>query len=176
MGEVALGSVARALARALALGLALALALGVGAAGPAAGQEASDLSGVWRGRYDCNQGITGLTLTLAPAAATDRGSSALQGRFIFYEAPNNPGVPTGCFEMRGAVGLDGRIELIAGAWLLRPDGYVTVDLSGAVSEGGAAISGDVIGPGCTRFALRRDAPQVSDEEARCTLGDVAAAR
>lgn len=127
-------------------------------------------TGVWRGVYDCNQGRTGLTLTLVPA----RGRGLLSGRFIFYAVPENPTVPTGCFRIDGA-SVDGRsdIGLFGGPWILRPDGYVTVDLIGDLSADGRVFSGRVIGSGCSGFRLVRDAPKTSPEEDRCAGGDVA---
>jgi len=104
----------------------------------------------WEGAYDCNQGETGLTLTLDPAA--DGTTTAL---FHFYEAPSNPGVPEGCFTMSGTLNrTTGAFDLQAGRWLLQPRNYISVDLHGTLQDGGAALQGVVAGPGCTTFVLR----------------------
>jgi hypothetical protein len=108
-------------------------------------------SGIWTGRYMCAQGETALTLTV------ERGSgSALRALFHFYASPQNPEVPEGCFAMTGTFDRAGKtVSLQAGNWILRPPGYVTVDLAGRIETGGRHFSGSVIGPDCTVFDLTR---------------------
>ncbi len=134
----------------LLLAFAAALASSARAQAPAPG--ASDQSaavGEWTGDYDCLQGTTGLTLTIWPAPP-DR----LHAIFRFYAVATNPQVPDGCFRMEGQLGpAPGSLGLTAGEWLLHPDGYVTVDLSGSIDRD--TITGDVQGPSCTRFTLHR---------------------
>lgn len=104
----------------------------------------------WEGVYDCPQGRTGLTLTLEPA---DPGVTAL---FHFYADPSNPGIPEGCFAMSGTLDPGtGRLELRAGQWLLRPDNYYAVDLTGQVSPDRQRLQGEIPSPGCTVFDLSR---------------------
>jgi hypothetical protein len=113
--------------------------------------EAVSAQGIWAGQYGCAQGMTGLTLTVTSAR-----QSHLRALFHFYADPSEPSVPEGCFAMEGAYdSLSGHVELHASDWIERPDGYVTVDLSGEVSSNGDGMSGTVIGPSCTKFALRR---------------------
>ena len=70
------------------------------------------LRGPWSGEYVCNQGRTGLTLTIGRGDPGD--VSAL---FHFYAAPGNARVPTGCFEMTGSYDpASGRLELKGGRW------------------------------------------------------------
>lgn len=109
-------------------------------------------SGTWEGSYVCGQGDTALTLILRPG----RNRGALDGLFHFHASAGNPGVPEGCFTMRGSAdGQSRQVKLSAGAWLLQPFGYVTVDLAGRLDSGGDRLSGQVIGPLCQGFELRR---------------------
>ena len=134
------------LPRPLALSLALVLILTLSLA-PAARAERT-AAGVWVGQYVCGQGTTALTLSIAAARP--------RALFHFYPAPSNNTVPEGCFEMESSYDADtGRIALTAGAWISRPDGYVTVDLEGQVSADGGTMTGKVIGPYCKTFTLRR---------------------
>ncbi len=125
---------------------------------------AADVSGAWEGSYTCNQGLTGLALTVDVPQ-----DGAARGVFRFYQVDANPGVPDGCFAMSGTVAGD-RLDLQAAGWLYRPWGYITVDLAGAVSADGATLSGSIYGPNCTTFELHRVAGDVSPE--RCQLPSV----
>lgn len=104
-------------------------------------------SGVWRGVYQCAQGLTGATLTLTVAPD---GTAA--GLFEFFAIKQNPGVPRGCFEMAGRMDEAGHLALAPGAWRLRPPGFVTVGLAGQEIAGDRLV-GEVQGPGCMNFAL-----------------------
>jgi hypothetical protein len=103
---------------------------------------------VWQGHYDCSQGATGLTLTLQIG---DTGQ--VQALFAFYPVTTNPGVPNGCFEMRGPLDTAGHLALAPGAWLLHPPGYVRVGLTADLS--GDSLHGTVSGPGCSDVILSR---------------------
>lgn len=116
-------------------------------------------TGDWVGAYDCAQGPTGLALHL-----DDAPDGSVRGVFFFYADPRNPGVPSGCFDMRGTWdAARRRLVLHAGQWLVRPFGYVGVDLAGQVAAG--VLAGTVDGPGCTRFRLRHGLPPVSQPDA-----------
>jgi hypothetical protein len=114
-------------------------------AGPVA---AAPLDGVWTGTYVCAQGVTALDLFIAtrPGAAPSA---------LFHFGDGSPARPEGCFAMQGAVN-PGALAFTATHWLLRPDGYVTVNLLGSVGAGGV-YAGWVDGPGCTSFTLQRRA-------------------
>jgi hypothetical protein len=124
---------------------------------PAAAQE--ELRGTWRGDYICAQGNTAVALTIEPAK--DGGLSAL---FHFEAAPDNPDVPTGCYEMQGRFTPATR-EVALGPlrWLRRPPNYVMVGLDGHLSADGSEIQGMVQGPGCSFFRVQRapDAPSAA---------------
>ena len=116
---------------------------------------------IWSGSYDCAQGETALTLTVRPAGK-DGQVTAL---FRFGGTPANPSVPDGCFLMYGTW-RGNHLSLQAGAWLLQPGGYVTVDLDGTASPDKRRLSGQVDGPGCTTFRLVQ-VPR-DDGPARCS--------
>lgn len=130
----------------------------------AAGARAeTDVAGVWQGRYDCAQGSTGLTLTIRHA-----GDTHLHALFHFYAIKSNRDVPEGCFEMSGSYApANGKVDLSAGRWLLRPPGYVTVDLSGTADSDGRELRGTVDGPLCTSFELRRVARETRITDTNC---------
>ncbi len=135
------------------LGFAAVLT-GAAAATPAA--AAMTETEVWRGAYQCAQGMTGVTLTLLLLP----GGKA-QGLFEFYPLDANPGVPKGCFEMSGVMDSRRHLTLAPGPWRRQPPGYVTVGLTGQEIDAYRLV-GTVEGPGCAGFALVRqttpDAP------------------
>ncbi|MBR2814475.1 MAG: hypothetical protein IKE60_07470 [Reyranella sp.] len=116
-------------------------------------KEAADWSGTWSGRYVCAQGTTGLALTIQRGEA-----NAVVAHFSFYALPENPQAASGQFTMRGRVDAadPDRLHLVAGQWLQRPAGYVTVDLDGRFNSESGEYRGRVGGPGCSGFVLRRD--------------------
>ena len=120
---------------------------------------------VWEGAYDCAQGRTGLSLTLDEEARSPGSIAAL---FNFYAVPDNPGVPTGCFEMSGLLDRQTRLlDLQAGPWLLRPFTYVAVDMWGKFNPDFTSLAGRIAGPGCTGFVLRRVAAPTHPAPAAC---------
>lgn len=131
-------------------------------AAPAMAQDG--LRGTWRGAYHCNQGNTALALTIEP-----RKDGSLAALFHFELAADNPGVPTGCFEMEGRFEpATGQMMLRPVRWVLRPGGYLMVGLDGLVSVEGERMEGAVRGPGCTAFRIER-APGPAAAEA-CRTG------
>lgn len=121
------------------------------------------IEGAWTGAYVCNQGVTGLTLSVAVDGASKEpgGTSAVRALFEFYAVAENPDVPAGCFEMVGDYEPEsGRLNLTATRWLKRPENYVTVDLLGAVDAEAARYAGAVRGFNCGGFDLSR-APALS---------------
>ncbi|MBR0653373.1 hypothetical protein GXW78_27225 [Roseomonas terrae] len=130
---------------------------------PAVAQE--QLRGTWRGSYVCAQGHTALALTIEP----DKPGTF--SAFFHFEAPSdNPGVPTGCYEMQGRFDPTTRqMVLNQRRWVLKPPNYVMVDLSGQLSPGGDRIEGQVHGPFCATFQVDR-APGPPAAEA-CRRGE-----
>lgn len=121
--------------------------LALGAAWLQPVQAAPLRNGVWKGVYQCAQGLTGATLTLTVAPD---GTAA--GLFEFFAVQQNPGVPRGCFEVAGRMDPSGHLALAPGAWRLQPPGFVTVGLDGQMITGNRLV-GKVQGPGCMSFAL-----------------------
>ena len=121
------------------------------------------LKGTWSGEYTCNQGLTGVTLTITRGEPDD-----VQALFHFYEAPSNRGVPDGCFEMAGRFDpASGELRLEGGRWLLRPRGYIVVDFIGRLEAASGRFDGRVEGYNCTTFRLtRRPSPLPVPKECR----------
>ena len=134
----------------------LAALLGFCIGAPAASRplvSADDWVGLWRGTYVCAQGVTGLFLTVSRS-----GQREVTAVFKFFAVPENPGVPTGEFDMTGRLGPQGNhLRLSPDGWIARPPGYLTVELEGDYDDASGEYSGQVWGWGCTRFILRRDA-------------------
>lgn len=119
-------------------------------------EDPSPLAGEWRGSYFCNQGKTGLTLTVSQ----DGGD--LTATFDFYPLASNPDVPPGSFAMRGTH-TGTRMRLYGDHWLEEPDNYRMVGLSaevvgksprkitGSVTEADGAASSD----SCTTFTVEK---------------------
>ncbi len=106
--------------------------------------RANVLDGVWTGSYFCQQGLTALELfvTISPNGVP---------LALFHFGDGSIDRPEGCFAMQGTLSKE-RMNFTAGKWLLRPYGYVSVDLSGIVN--GNAYAGQVAGPDCTTFTLQ----------------------
>ena len=99
--------------------------------------------GLWTGTYVCAQGETPLELyvTVPPGGAPTA---------LFHFGDGSVGRPEGCFSMDGSQ-TAGALVFTAHGWLLRPPGYVTVNLLGSAADG--RYTGWVAGPGCTTFNL-----------------------
>jgi hypothetical protein len=78
--------------------------------------------GSFQGKYGCNQGITGLTLTVE-----DGGDAAVDATYDFYAVPENPDVPSGSYRMEGTYN-QGEMVLHGTEWVEQPEGYIMVDL------------------------------------------------
>jgi hypothetical protein len=140
--------------------LAAALLAAMLAAAPAAAQE--ELRGTWRGNYICAQGMTALALTIEP-----RKDGSLTALFHFEAVPDNPDVPTGCYEMQGRfTPATNQVALTPLRWLRRPPDYVMVGLEGRLAPDGGQIEGLVQGPGCSFFRVQRSAQPATPEACR----------
>ncbi|MFF4960777.1 serine/threonine-protein kinase [Streptomyces sp. NPDC001222] len=108
------------------------------------------LTGQWNGSYVCNQGITGLVLTIE-----DHDDGTADAVFAFYPAPSNPQVPRGSFAMAGTV-QNGVLTLRATHWINQPPGYLAVDLQGTYDTSTPNhLDGRIYGPNCTTFSADR---------------------
>lgn len=121
---------------------------------PAAAQD-HPLDGTWEGAYSCNQGKTGLTLTLD---ATPGGK--VSGTFAFWPRSDNPGAARGSFTMEGEITPEGALTLRWVRWINQPAGYAMVNLEGRAyrdtTGGKDTLMGKVTGlAGCTEWAARK---------------------
>lgn len=105
---------------------------------------------VWEGRYLCPQGVTGLTLELS-----GNGTAEVSAIFRFYAVPENPGVPTGSFTLRGVIRGDGTIDLVPERWLERPDRYLMVGMTGVLDRASGVMRGRIAAVECDGFDLHR---------------------
>jgi hypothetical protein len=107
-------------------------------------------AGTWHGTYTCNQGPTGLTLTVS-----GRGAS-LTAEFDFYAtAEGSPAVPSGSFRMTGTA-LPRGVQLVKSSWISRPGNYEMVDLTATAPAGDSTrMDGEIHGYNCTTVHLRR---------------------
>jgi hypothetical protein len=105
---------------------------------------------VWEGRYDCAQGLTGLTLELVGT-----GGARVSAVFRFHAVPENPDVPSGSYTLLGTVRGDGSIDLVPERWLEQPEGYVMVGMTGVLVPERGLLRGAITHPACAAFELRR---------------------
>jgi hypothetical protein len=107
------------------------------------------VEGTWHGKYMCTQGITGVTLMI------ERRSNRLHGRFCFCAVPENPGLPTGEFELEGQLDQGGTVRLIPKRWILAPPGWLMIPLELSPSADGKSMTGTIGFPGCSRIQLAK---------------------
>ena len=100
----------------------------------------------WTGTYVCGQGLTNLVLHVARAGANVDGTAE------FTTKTNIKGV----FKVAGPYSPPTRhLHLEGTEWVVRPGNFVTVNFDGHVSADGKTFSGNVQGPGCTTFSVKR---------------------
>lgn len=112
--------------------------------------NAKRVSGKWIGNYECFQGPTGVTLTLA-----GKKNGAVEGNLSFHPTSSNPKTATGRFVVTGSYYSDGSLILGNGAWVEKPEGYITVSLKGKINSGFDTFTGVV--PECFNagFSLKK---------------------
>jgi hypothetical protein len=110
--------------------------------------DASEVTGTWRGKYTCGQGVTALQLEL-------RGGEdgRVEGTFAFSAAAENPGVPSGSYRVEGNLSPGMVLRLDGREWIQQPQDYVSVPLVGRV-EGGRYY-GFVDAVSCETFSVTR---------------------
>jgi hypothetical protein len=107
------------------------------------------ITGTWQGIYECPQGPTGLTLTIAGDTPSN-----LTGNFRFYPTPDNAHPARGDYEV--AVSFDPaslRVEVQGTRWIDQPPGYEFANLRGVLQ--GQQLIGSVENAGCGAFELTR---------------------
>ncbi len=115
--------------------------------------RAVGLDGTWVGTYLCAQGPTHGEL-----AIRDHGGGQLSAIIHFSADPRNPGVPDGCFAMRGTADPAGVFFLQPTQWLLHPMGFVMVPIEGRIDTYRGTIDGRVDMPNCGALHGVRMAP------------------
>jgi hypothetical protein len=117
-------------------------------AAPAAGVREA-VGGSWEGSYVCAQGKTGMRLAITPT-----GGDRLKAVFSFFPHPDNPGTPSGSFEMQGTFAED-RLMLQGNRWIKRPTDYQLIDLDARVIEGAPKTISGSVSSGCSTFTVDR---------------------
>ena len=108
-----------------------------------------EVDGVWTGTYDCNQGLTGVQLTITGATG-----GALKATVDFYPVESNPGVAKGSYELVGSYSKAQGLVLNPDYWISEPAGYEMVGLS-APSPHANLMNGSVQGLNCSTFSVTR---------------------
>ncbi|HEX4092272.1 MAG TPA: serine/threonine-protein kinase [Trebonia sp.] len=115
--------------------------------GPAAAGTA--VAGWWTGTYTCNQGLTGMRLTITPSAG-----GAVHALADFYPVASNPDTASGSYELTGSYSAASGLILTPAYWISEPPGYEMVSLS-APPPRGSTMAGTVEGLNCTTFSVTR---------------------
>jgi hypothetical protein len=110
--------------------------------------DASGLTGTWRGKYVCGQGVTALVLTLQ-----GQEDGRVEGTFAFSAAPENPGVPSGSYRVEGSLSPGMVLRLDAREWIQQPQDYVSVSLVGRVVPAESRYYGFVDAQNCETFTV-----------------------
>lgn len=108
---------------------------------------------VWRGKYNCRQGVTALQLTIDVASNGD--ANAL---FVFGPHEQNPNIPSGSYRMRGTVHEIGpklQVRLAGVEWIDRPENYVMVGINADSDRARHTLTGWITDPGCSGVEVRR---------------------
>ncbi|MBS1121077.1 MAG: putative serine/threonine-protein kinase pkwA [Deltaproteobacteria bacterium] len=121
---------------------------------PAPEPEVFPLHSEWAGRYKCGQGFTGVRLVI-DAHSTGEAIAT----FEFGALPENPGVPSGAYQLRGRLQrtVDGGFEakLSPDQWLDQPAGYVMVGVTAVTDAERHVLRGTIDSPACSGFEVRR---------------------
>ncbi|WP_328392558.1 serine/threonine protein kinase [Streptomyces sp. NBC_00390] len=109
-----------------------------------------EITGSWIGSYVCNQGITGLSLTIE-----DEGDGDVSAVFSFFPDPRNPLVPRGSFAMSGTYS-DGELLLNGAYWIEQPPDWMMVNLAARYDSATPGhLDGAVLGLNCSGFSVAR---------------------
>jgi hypothetical protein len=107
------------------------------------------VDGVWSGTYTCNQGLTGMKMTI-----TGPSDNNLQATVDFYAVSSNPSVPDGSYVMTGDYSSSGGLVLTPDHWINQPPGYEMVGFS-SPGPSGSSMDGSVQFDGCTTFSVSK---------------------
>jgi hypothetical protein len=114
---------------------------------PAAPAEPA-VDGAWSGSYSCNQGLTGMRMTI-----TGSSDDNLQATVDFYPVASNPSVPNGSYVLAGKYTSAGLV-LTPDHWIDQPPGYDMVGFSSPGASGNS-MKGTVQYDGCSTFSVTK---------------------
>ena len=103
--------------------------------------------GTWVGDYDCTQGNTGFALRIM-----DVRGRVVRAIFDFMHAPSGAEgsyIVTGSFDPETR-----RVHFDPSRWIVQPDHYLMVPMSGEISTDGSLFAGKIDYPGCGAFKLK----------------------
>jgi hypothetical protein len=132
-------------------GAIVAASAGAVVAQSAGASAMASMVGDWQGTYTCQQGLTGVSLQIAPEQ-----NGAVAVTEDTYPVPANPTVPRGSDYARGT--LSGTtVDMKELAWRVKPaSDWVLGSFYGTLPAPGAdGFKGTVTGPGCTTFSVHR---------------------
>lgn len=107
------------------------------------------VDGVWSGTYTCNQGLTGMKMTI-----TGSSNDSLQATVDFYPVSSNPDVPNGSYVLTGEYSSSDGLVLIPDHWIDQPPGYEMVGFS-SPGPSGSSMQGTVQFTGCSTFSVSK---------------------
>ncbi len=109
------------------------------------------ISGVWKGKYTCSQGITGVTVAIAQT------ENKLIADFSLYPVPENMNVPNGLAKYEGDFNpTSRRMRFLRGTWINQPAPFWTAfGFQGQFDENLETFSGKVDHYSCGTINLKR---------------------
>lgn len=113
---------------------------------------AADLTGHWTGTYTCGQDSIGVRLSLIAT-----GDKTAAGTFEFHATSVNAIAANGSYAVTATISRPGQVDLVPGAWIVRPSGAMPVRVSAAVFSSPDKLAGTVTDAGCGRFQAVRSA-------------------
>lgn len=128
--------------------LLLCLASGPALAGPA--------DGIFKGKYTCAQGETGVVLSIVTNAR-----NRVRVIFSFYDLDGNGSVPTGIYDLDGTYKASTRTVTTRdeGRWIAQPSGYVTTGFTARLNSDGSRLAGNLHLSSCSSIVAGRLLPK-----------------
>ena len=108
----------------------------------------------WMGHYNCGQGVTAVKLVLD---ITPTGETT--GVFEFSAAPENPGVPSGSYRLRGQTKATKNgvvtVDVEGDSWIDRPQNYMMVGIHASSDPTRRHLSGQITNESCGDIEVER---------------------
>lgn len=109
---------------------------------------------VWTGFYECAQGKTAVTLSIATSS-----TGSAKALFEFGPHEGNPSVPHGKYRMTGTFreGDGGRLELLLEPqrWIEQPSGYTMTGIAARSDPGRKRLEGMIRSERCGEIVVER---------------------